>query len=1525
MKLAMKLFLISMLILTALLMAVIPALANPTLRVEQTAPDTFIYDTAGKTYQAVITNVGDVTAANVRVTIDLPDGFIKIGTPTAVFKTGSGDPGTALSISVDDADPFAVTFTPSLSLEPNQIVAITYQLATTLSVPPGNTNYITVNETYDYIDEVLGLVTDYPEHYNQLVNVKEGVIQVTLTPLDNDTHLPISAQSFQGQRYDIITLEAKLTNSGEGPLYNTQFTARWGGNFEWVGWIAGSGDGIMPTGNSFTYITGLADPIQPGASVTFQYQLKVIDYQVDFSLSSEAATDPASPGDPASASLIFNFIIKQPDISITPDPIVIEYGAAPQPARIVITNNGEGPARNFKLNTAIHDIFTVASVASGWTDTNGNFAYDGVINPGDSVTLTFTVVPAHPNLLWTDPSSGNILMMPSYNNDIDQIISYPIKYLTYTINNVPTLRLDQRVASDESDTDGDIKRIYVGELIHIDYTPILTHPDKWTSSEIVLTDTVLSYFTVLDVTAGGVGNLEWSSGGNGITWKLTPEEAQARPKLTIYLKTTSNPDLANTFLSNSATVQGATSWCPLSATSTASLYLQSRDDGPVDFSYESKLRTNLPTEGSYDVCGLDGAGVDGKSVVAYQVDYSFGSGSGGRWTGSTMSDRLDQGQIYLSDSNHAPQYRIGDGQWKYVPAERISVASKLVIDLGFLTDDEFGGVDAIKGKKVSFQYWLRLTDASLPSGTSAEFVSVTELVLQGANNGSGPDRNLFYQGVFVPISRAALGISTNFVNYPVGAEGQVAKGQTVQARINVTNPGDTPWNRNNLVVTLTTPTASGSPNGSYSYLGPLTLDAADVTGFGGKIPAVVIDSGSPETVKFVFDGPVTAGGTIAFDLVKTDSDNYTIQTKLEFSDDLAKSTTTTASYTPPICLEGKLSLIITPDPIQVNANTVAWKINVTNIGNGIAYGAVLEDNLNGILTYQSSTPAFSSQNGAVVAWDLGNLNPGESRNISITAITNNNADFSTNTNVVTAKLTWDDRNSAAHDFNIATVAAKPKFIKLTSSSFVENLCDDHVELGSYATIKLRVKNNGLTTNYNYLLTQDFQDTGFVYQADSAKINGVTVTNPEISGTKLIFAGLPQFQALAPQEEITLTFLVYAPESFNSNRKITPSATWQIPTDSSIRSGSFTGAEFLVPQFLPNITVMVDGKNLADLSAGYTENVVAVQGEQVEWRIRVQNSGTAAAKKVTLKNIIPANMRFDAIIAESGLSAESLGVDPVDGSISAPDTLWRISNVMNGDTDTYYIRATFTGSCGPVEQDRARVTWGPDTSSLSTPGRNTDTANFISQAMVDNVEVGISDFTTKAGRVTVTLKTSGAPLKDLVLPLNISERFQVNSAMTYGGGLPTPVSAPASGASGNLTWRWDGGEAVWIEAGTYTIAFDIRDHSTGPYCSDGTVVTSTNDYTYKNSGNESKNSSYNLNATPAKTLLTVTKTPAVRIAQDGGAVAWTITVKNDGTATATNLQIKEVLGDGFIYESATSQTSNPSNPIGAPTVSGGELT
>lgn len=443
-------------ILTAGLAA--PAWANPALRVDQTVPNTFIDNSAGETYQATITNVGDITAqfnSTNPVTINLPSGFYYIGTPTAIFKTGTSDPGTALSITVTGSNPVNITFNSPVSLAPGQIVVINYQLATTLTVTPGNSsaNTLTVNEYYSYIDVDDNLISTN-ESYQSLIYVAQGVINVTLTP--------VSPSPFQASRGGTVTLEATLTNSGDGPLYNVSFNAAWGPNFSTPVLVGGNITPVL-SGNSYLFTTGIADAIQPGASVWFEYQLTVSDYHSNFSLTSAATSNPASPGT-GSASVIFDFIVNQPNISITPNAITMDYGTAPSPVTINITNNGAGPARQFQLNTNINSMFTVSNLAGGWTyDGNGNFTYTangGEISPGNSAPLTFNVTPANPAAFQADPSTGSIMITPSYLNDIDQSFSYPVVYLNYTITNVPILGLAQTITT--NGTSGDNTRLYLG-------------------------------------------------------------------------------------------------------------------------------------------------------------------------------------------------------------------------------------------------------------------------------------------------------------------------------------------------------------------------------------------------------------------------------------------------------------------------------------------------------------------------------------------------------------------------------------------------------------------------------------------------------------------------------------------------------------------------------------------------------------------------------------------------------------------------------------------------------------------------------------------------------------------------------------------------------------------------------------------------------------------------------------------------------------------------------------------------------
>lgn len=483
----------------------------------------------------------------------------------------------------------------------------------------------------------------------------------------------------------------------------------------------------------------------------------------------------------------------------------------------------------------------------------------------------------------------------------------------------------------------------------------------------------------------------------------------------------------------------------------------------------------------------------------------------------------------------------------------------------------------------------------------------------------------------------------------------------------------------------------------------------------------------------------------------------------------------------------------------------------------------------------------------------------------------------------------------------------PAFATLISSTFVKNSAGAAIALCESGTLELYVRNNGNTHNYNIILTQRLQQTGFTYIPGSARIGATPVNDPLVSGTDLIWTYdssqpnyLAQLADMAPQSEFTISFDVQTHEDFNIYQKIRPyAASWQKPYEygGPNRTGTYTGAEYRVPILQPSIVLTVDGKNITAGDTGYTDNTTAVVGDTVEWRIRITNSGTAAARNVTLNNILPATMSF-------------VSISPAPLSTLTAGRSWKISDVPVG-TSTYYVRGTFNGPCAPAATDSASVTWGQESGLLSTPSDNDDTANLITEPQIDNVDINITNFTTKQGHVVVTVVTSGAWAYDLNLTLDLTHRFKLDSAISYSSQLAGPGSQPALGTAGNsLAWTWTGP----VRPGTHTIAFDIRDANNS--CSNNAGITPNIQYTYENSSNHSLNGSFNSKSfTPAKTVLAVTQTPAVQIIRAvGTTVTWTIQVTNTGNANATDLEIVDILGngnagDGFTYSAATSPAPN----------------
>ncbi|MCK4260163.1 MAG: DUF11 domain-containing protein, partial [Halanaerobiales bacterium] len=1435
---------------------------GPYLEITQTVPTAYINDTGGQDVKATFKNTGTEIAENVTVDIDLPNGGFsyKIGSLTAKFKNDVGDPGTVLTANVVDGDPFQITFDPQLDMAIGQILELTYKIATDATVTVG-THYV-LSVTGNYVGS-----NDIDE---ELLEVITGAISCSFTP--------ISPLPFEAERGEQITLEAKVENTGVGNLYGVLLETNWDIGFDSAEIVALDSN-ITPSlvGSSYQITLG---EILSGESKYFRFNLMVADYE-SFALNMQL-TNPG--GDNFSDSIIFNLLVEQPNIAINPSNVTIDYGT-PGKMNIQITNENvsayTGSAREFKLNTNIDSTFNVTNLTIGWNYSNGVFTYTangGVIGVDETVNLSFDLDPKNRYIT----NSGTISIYSDYKNDIEQSFAYPLAFATYSFINVPTINLTQTINSEA--TDGDDLRVFLAEQVEFQFKPTLTHVDKWKEGQdIVFTETFAVDFDVNNVIVTH-GNLNWV--GNAITWTLTRDQVALNPVMTVDTQFTSDADRSGRFIGNTARVDGTTVWdCNLADWVTTNFYLQSRNEEAA-FLIESKYIDNLPTEGYYDVCGKDD-----KDVIQYRLEYNFDPISGGTWTGSTLTDELDQSQEFVPGS---AQYRIDSGSWKDVPAINIISTTPLTIDLGFLKDAEFGGIDFVDGANVSFRYQLSLTNASLALGSNnVRFISRTDLRIANAIGGAGVNEDHFYQAVFVPISRALMNIGI-YLNTE-----QVSIGQRLRATVDVAKL--TPWDNNNLVVTVST-------NGSYEYVGNPTY-----TGFGGQIPNVVLTAANPDEITFTFTNPleVNQGGTISFDLDKTVDNNHRIDAQLDFDDDLGEHFTDTAYDIPAYQLKGVLSIIVNPDPIKITQDSMSWDINVSNIGGGVAFNVELHDFLKNVMVFDSSTvdsapvvPNIADDGDFKdISWDLGDIPVGGSKIINMVVHTSGISTDFNGANNLSATTAWVDRDGTFHAYDTATLNNAPKFITMNSYTFLKNSADSAITLCDSGIVKLLVKNSGYTNNYNLILTQSLGQTGFQYIPGTAKIvGGLDINDPVVSGTNLIWTFdisspdsnyLAELVEMAPGDEFEIQFAVQSGEDFNAFQKIQPSATWQTPEETGgvLRGGISTGAEFRVPINQPKITVIVKGKNITQGDSSYVDNVIASLNDRIEWKIEITNSGDATATNVILENTLPTNMSF--------VSVTGPGLNSV-----VPAVSWNIDDIPI-TTHEYIIEADFSGPCGPNKLNTASVRWGAaGSSSLTTPIDNEDTATLITEPALNVLAQMIPDFTTKDGRVTITIINTGAPLYNVTLTDDITNRFVVDSdSISYSAELVGPTVEPNKGDVGNvLTWQWAGP----IPAGTHTISFDIRDNSATDGASDGSIVNTSLNLTYENSSSVAKAPvSSTPSFDPKKANLIITKNPSVQVANDGEVVTWTIRVTNIGETDATNVEIVDILGDGtvdngFIY-------------------------
>ncbi|NLK09301.1 MAG: hypothetical protein GX316_11490, partial [Firmicutes bacterium] len=1352
--------------------------AAPNITVKQYLPNEIYLNNAdGHEFSVTVKNDEDASDAHdLGITIKIPKGFQYNEGSLEVDGPEGLDGGLIVTIDAE-GDTIQVNFQvgsdegngdgevtkKAFVLSPGMELELTYKLATTAKIKDVEDNPV-IKATAHYKDTDGGGHTRESEEALYPL-IKPGILDVLLVP-----HAPIP---FAAHRGADVQVKAIVRNIGEGHLFGTKLKLDLGKGFEFVGLEKYAQDYIDP--KEFNYHDIVVDqPLEGNTEFEFVAALKVVGYE-EFDL---VFTGENASGD-AESILPFTFIPRQPFISMSANDVMIDYGSDGAQLVLAIKNEGgHGPARDFTLKAVgLEEDWVVENgLGKGWSRTGDIFTYNPEDEEGicerEVVTLEFNIRPSCREQL--NGVSGRILFYPEYKNDEDDEFFAPITQVNYNMVNVPSLDLSGRVEKEIPSTHNDF-RIFLNEKIDLIYTVDLKQIEKWIDqdqksivfevelpSKLVFGETQSAATYEKYVSAGSnenqskqFGQVKVSGEPTKLTWSMTPAEAAEKPTIVISTKATSAAASAGSDFSVNAKVQGKTICGDqgLSSQEDFRFFLQSRaEPAEVLFKYQSKdlfvkngdggIR-DLGRGESYNVGFEKGdSGNPSKSqTIVYQLHYEFDKDSAGTWSDSSITEDLSDGKVVQQYVEGSLKYRMGDtGSWENVPKENGNITArdnKLKFDLDFLGA-------GVAGKSVYFRYEARVVEHALEPNAAAtkEFLSRTTLKL--ANASGGVDENshsTFYQGVFVPYSRASIGMSLGFAD-------SVTTGQKLPVTLKVFRNNSPKWPIENLKITV-------DLGKGYHYIG----NPESSGGFGGleDLPVVEVpengNSGDNEVVFDFTNATFESGfGEIIFDVVKTCKDapeNYKVSASLTAKDAAADELKASAEHSPTLKLKGQLA-ISAPNPVVISQKETEWELVVTNRGDGAAHNVELGIEVGEILSVigyrvDGSTGLIEPETSSFTV-DLDEIKAGKSKSVFVTTTPSGISSNFDETGDVTATVEhgWKTKDN---EFRACeTVEYQLPFRERESFVFAKNSAEA-IPLGGTGIITIELTNNGGVDAYDLTVVQDLRNSGLRYVENSAtlKIGGSDPTG--ISDGLLtieddkILTWASVIKELKVDQKADLSFEVYASELFDRNQAISAEVQWKRPSQIGRHSDKdgplfdqYAGAVFWVPILRPEVYVNVTGHSKYNDEDEFLPKVYGEKEQTVEWQIEIRNDGPAAATNVLLTNQLPENMSFRSI--------EKMGDEEEDSGLEnfVENKSWKIGTVSAKKTVVYLITTSIDKAQKELAVNKASVSWGDqDTygeTRLTSPGRPEGEATLVTHPELSNLTHSFNELTTKSGKVII---------------------------------------------------------------------------------------------------------------------------------------------------------------------------------------------
>ena len=323
------------------------------------------------------------------------------------------------------------------------------------------------------------------------------------------------------------------------------------------------------------------------------------------------------------------------------------------------------------------------------------------------------------------------------------------------------------------------------------------------------------------------------------------------------------------------------------------------------------------------------------------------------------------------------------------------------------------------------------------------------------------------------------------------------------------------------------------------------------------------------------------------------------------------------------------------------------------------------------------------------------------------------------------------------------------------------------------------------------------------------------------------------------------------------------------------------------------TASVQASPSADLSVTDSPNPVPVQaGNNIAYTQVITNSGPSTATTVTLTESLPANT-----------TAVSL-TGPAGWTCNVGTRTCTIASLGTGPTGNFTFTVTVNGGTAAGTAINDTVSVGSAVSDPNSANNTATAADVVATAAQADLVVTNSPSSTSVApgtNVTYTQvvtnngpSTATSPTFSETIPPN--ETFQ---SITPPAGWT--CTTPAVGSAGNISCT-DGSSLATAAPATFTVVLGVNGTTpSGTYISD-TATASASNLVPSLSTNSATATVLVASSTSAD--MAITKTGAPNPVDQGGLLTYTLTVTNNGPATATNVTVTDFLPNSVTYLSVT---------------------